>query len=277
LDTKRSTHPDLAIFDNPDKNKPDKSVGWFAIPYFFAKDFMRIGKGIPASFWKFTFILWRELLQPKPVKDGKGGAHFEWPYTANTTVEWFMEEFGLDTEAVQDWSNAYSVSGLFRMTKGERKIKGLPGTPTTWTYNKRATKKDWEAFIIALARIVDPTDGRRMSRHGEVWSAEEKKLLTEFQYNLSMSKSDAKKKVREQFPGAGWTASDAFKLALALMVDHVRTNGSGQPGLAPVNTHKIQRWVEQGKAEAVREEDGAITYVYKTPRAVPAAPRDQEW
>jgi hypothetical protein len=275
LDTKRNTHPDLAIFDNPDKNKPDKSVGWFAVPYFFAKDFMRIGKGIPPSFWKFTFILWRELLQPTPVKNGKGGTHFEWPYTCNTTVEWFMEEFGLDTESVQDWSNAYSVSGLFSMRKGARKVKDLPGTPTHWIYNKKATRKDWEAFIIALARIVDPADGKRMARHGKVWTDEEKGLLKKFQYELGMSKADAEAKVREQFPGAGWPASDAFKLALALMVDHQRVHGSGQPGLPPVNGHKIQKWVEQGKAEA-RQEDGAITYVYKRPRAVPAR-EPKEW
>ncbi len=227
---------------------------------------MRVGKGIPPSFWKFTFIIWRELLQPEPVKDNSGRiTGFDHPYIFNTTVEWFRDDFGLDTESVQDWSNAYSVSGLFRMTKGARKIKDKAGTPTVWEYNKNAGDRDWLAFILALATVVDPKDGNRIARHGEVWSAEEKKRLYVLQ-DTGFKLVEAKKKVREEFPGAGWPAADAFKLALALEVDNTREHRSGTPGLPPVNTHRIQRWVEQGKAKSYEEEDGSVNYRVKLPR-----------
>lgn len=262
---RQSLHPHLAIFDSPDKNKPDKTVGWFAMPQFFTKEFMRAGNGIPTSFWQFTFIVWRELLQPEPVKDGAGNIlRFEHNYRLKTTVEMF-EEFGLDTAAIQDWSNAYGVSGLFTMVKGARKVKDQPGTPTTWAYNKRAGFKDWLAFIAALSNVCAPTDGRRIRRSGEVWSAAALALLYKYKAE-GMKVGQAKKLVRQEFPGDGWPASDAYKLKLAYAVDQARKHSVGQEPLPPVNAHRIQKWVEQGKAKAHQLDNGVVEWRYVPPK-----------
>src|SRR5205085_3209058 len=98
---------------------------------------------------------------------------------------------------------------------------------------------------------------KRVASDGEERSAEEKRRLYDLR-DAGFNLLEAKKKVREEFPGSGWPAADAFKLALALEVDDTRAHRSGTPGLPPVNAHRIKRWVEQGKAESRMEESGVI-------------------
>jgi hypothetical protein len=227
---KRQLHPKLALFDSDD---PTKQVcSFFALPVFFTDTLMRpqISKGIPASFWKFSFVIIRELLQPK--KEGEAFVHH---YQFNTTFEWFEDEHGLGDAAVQEWSSAYAVSGLFNITKGKRHNHKEKGTPTVWQYNKAATQKDWLAFVRALSHVMKPEDGSKMRRRG-------------------FSKDGAV------------DAAGVFKLRLAIAVDHFRerVNGTVGPPLPPVNTQRIEKLIAKGYG--TRQADGSVAYTYLKPR-----------
>jgi hypothetical protein len=219
---RRNFHPDLPIFDK----------SWFGVPAFFTDTLMRpnISKGIPASFWKFTFVMLRELLQPK-----KQGDEFVYHYKFNTTFEWFEEEHGLGDAAVQEWQGAYAVSGLFHIKKGKRHHHTVKGEPTVWTYNPRATQAEWVAFVLALSHVLKPEDGSKMRRRG-------------------LSKDGS------------INAAGVFRLRLALAVDDQRkkTNGIVGPSLPPVNTKTIEKLIELGYG--TRLPNGDVDYTYLKPR-----------
>jgi hypothetical protein len=221
----RQLHPTLGIFDS---DNPEKLVTNFtAIPTWFVDDLIRIGKGIPSSFWKFTFVLMREVLSAVE----KDGDKFVNTYVWKSTFEDFKENYDLGDLAVQDWSNAYSVSGLFGMVKGTRKHPKDPaGKPTVWTYNRAATRRDWTAFVLALSTTLNPPDGKRMARHGRVDDVD---------------------------------ASHAFKLQLSLHVDRARASKVGAPPLPPVNRNRIEEFLRRGYGR--RNDDGSIEYTYKKP------------
>lgn len=211
--SERKFHPEIRLFDG----------SWFGLPAFFVDKLMmpHISKGIPASFWKFTLVLFREML--KPVKQGDGFTHL---YKFNTTFEWFEEEHCLGDAIVKQWQDAYAVSGLFAIVKGKRHNHKEPGTPTVWTYNRKATEDDWTAFVLALAKVVKP---------GET-------------YTPRRGKSE------DGVYGAG-----VFKLVLAIEVDKSRAkiNGTSGPGLPPVNTKRIEHYLSQGHGR--RTDDGFVT------------------
>jgi hypothetical protein len=217
--SERNLHPNLAIFDD--------DARWTALPVFFVNEIMRLGEGIPASFFKFTWVILRYTLAPG--KDGK------WPYTCKTTQKQFAEEFHIHNRATEDWTRAYSVSGLFRIKKGKRYQKTLPGEPTFWQYNQKATLEDWQAFILALSDVLTGkiTGGKSVKRSGK-------------------SKD-------------GYEAAIGFAVSLAIAVDRRRAsiNGTGGPGLPPVNSKWIEQAIAQGWAK--REKDGAILYSYVRP------------
>jgi hypothetical protein len=223
----RTLHPNLRIFDPPSNS--DKLVTNFtAIPTFFFDDLIRVGKGIPSSFWKFTFALMRQILSPDK-QDGQ----FVFNYTWNSTFADFKEKHDIGDLAVQDWSNAYSVSGLFHIVKGSRKFPKDPnGTPTVWTYNRNATSRDWLAFVLALSETLNPKDGKRMARHG---------FSKDYDVN----------------------ASHAFKLVLALNVDLARKMRVGLPPLPPINVERIEAFLRRGYGK--RNEDGSIEWTYLKP------------
>jgi len=218
--SERKFHPTVKAFDG----------AWFGVPAFFTEDLMRCGKGIPASFWKLTFVLWRDILKPSP--DPNNAGQFLYHYTAKTTFEQLKEDHRIGDKAVQSWQGAYFVSGLFSVKKGRRKAPKLPGEPTIWRYNPAATKQDWLAFIIALSRVVSPANEARRARHG----------------------TDEN----------GMSCLAAFQLRLAIEVDKVRAavNGTAGPGLPPVNEKRIEFLLEEGVG--TRNPDGTIT-VYDAP------------
>ncbi len=216
----RKFHPQVSAFDEH----------WFGVPTFFTDKLMRLGKGIPNSFWKLTFVVWRDVLKPKKNAQGE---YFH-DYIAKTTFEQLWEEHRIGDKAVTSWQAAYSVSGVFAVKNGKRHNKKVAGTPTAWRYNVGATDKDWQAFIVALSTVVSPSLGdKRMARHG---------------------KTDD-----------GLSASPAFQLALALAVDaaRARANGIAGPALAPVNTNRIENFLANGIGK--RNDDGSIDYWYKKP------------
>ena len=156
-------------------------------------------------------------------------------YQFNTTFEWFEEEHGLGDAAVQEWSGAYAVSGLFDIKKGKRHHHSLPGEPTVWRYNKAATQKDWLAFILALSNVMKPEDSSKMHRRG-------------FSKDGSVN------------------AAGVFRLRLALAVDHfrARVNGTVGPTLPPVNTKRVEKYLSMGFGTC--QADGSIVYTYLKPR-----------
>ena len=218
----RDFHPDLPVFDKQ----------WTGVPTFFIDELMRHGKGIPAAFWKLTFVVWRRAVAPSGKIDGQ----WQFDYTCKTTESKLHSEYNINKAAVADWTRAYSVSGLFSIKKGKRHVKDQPGTPTIWYYNKSATIKDWAAFILALSEVCRGADGmHRPARRGKY--------------------DDGEKSI---------SASGAFLLRLALAVDKKRETINGiLPGLPPVNTRRIQKLLESGYG--TREPDGTITYEYVVP------------
>ncbi len=179
------------------------------VPVFIVDDMMRLGKGIPASFWKFTLAMLRSVFAPD-----KAG---NWTYTWETTEQQIAARCNINSKAAGDWTRAYSVSGLFGIQKGKRHNKDLPGEPTRWTYNKAATSEDWAAFIIALSHIC--CEKEKMARHGK--SAD----------GYSASKAFAL--------GLAWEV-DQVRMTF---------HGTSAPGLPPVNARKIEKLVREGFAE----------------------------
>jgi hypothetical protein len=216
----RKIHPQLAIFDDDNR--------WTALPVFFVNDLMRLGKEIPPSFWKFTWVMLRYIFAP-----GKDG---EWPYTWKITEKQLKQEFNIDSKAAARWTRAYSVSGLFWIHKGTRHQKDLPGEPTFWTYNKKATLKEWQAFILALSSVC----GGRFFQSG----------------------------ARIAYDGItsdGFQGSKGYAVILAVAVDQKRAVINGTIGLAlpPVNTARIEGAIKQGFVK--RSEDGTLVFMFRNP------------
>jgi hypothetical protein len=205
--------------------------GYFTVPTFFAETMMRLGKGIPNSFWKLTFVIWRDVLKPKS-KDGNGGWIYD--YTAKTTQEQLLEDHRINDRVVQQWSAAYAVSGLFTVTVGRRHNVRIPGEPTIWKYHTECGKADWGAFIVALSKIVSPHG--RMNRTGES-------------------------------PVEGVSATEIFQLALAMEVDKRREtyNGTMGPALPPVNQARIADLIKRGAG--TQDADGTVHYTFMRPRS----------
>lgn len=226
----RKLHPNLRIFDSSNPEK--ENTNYTAMPTWFVDDLIRVGKGIPSSFWKFTFVLMRHILSAvEKTADGK----FVNTYIWKSTFEDFKEQHDIGDLAVQDWTNAYSCSGFFSITRGSRKHPKDPnGLPTVWRYNVNATKRDWLALVIALSETLNPPDGKRMRRHG--WSDD-------------------------------LDCSQAYKLVLALNVDKARAQRVGIPPLPSVNVARIEEFLRRGYGR--RLEDGSIEWTYGKPKQLP--------
>lgn len=236
----RTLHPKLGIFDS---SNPERQITNFtAIPTWFVDDLFRCGKGIPSSFWKFTYVLMRHILSPSKV-DGA----FVFDYTWKSTFDDFKQIYDIGDLAVQDWTNAYSCSGFFSITKGSRKHPDDPnGIPTQWKYWTGATRRDWFAFVIALSKTLNPPDGKRMRRHG--WNCIDKHPTNAHHAGCL-------------------DCSQPYKLLLAINVDKARANSVGQPPLLPINEKRIEEFLRRGYGR--RLEDGSIEWTFARPNTPP--------
>lgn len=222
----RKLHPSIRIFDNVNPEK--EVVSFTAIPNFFIDTLPRLGKGIPASFWKFTLVLLRGILSEQEKGDGGSLYH---TYKWKSTSDQFKAEYDIGSLAVQDWTNAYSVSGLFHIKKGRKHAKADAGLPTEWTYITAATMADWICFVMALRNVLNRSS--RLARHGEM-----------------------------EHEGKTLNAANAFKLVLAMEVDEVRASSKPKP-LPSVNVTRIEVFLERGYGW--RQADGIIAYRYMKP------------
>jgi hypothetical protein len=127
------------------KGLPD--LGNFtAVPTYFTKELMMVGIGIPANFWKFTSIAWRNWIAP-----AQNGTY---PYEFLFTKEQLASEYGIHGDMAAWCMAAYSISGVCKLEKGRRHRFDSPGIPSTLKYFKASTKDDWRAFIGALKAQV---------------------------------------------------------------------------------------------------------------------------
>lgn len=118
---------------------PILESGFTKVPTFFVDELMPFATGIPASFWKFLLILWRDLFGIGSG-DGKRG------YKALKT----MTQFHMSKEVAMQWTAALDVSGFFKVAYGFRFDKKVPGVPTVFQYRPDATLQEWRCFIVAL-------------------------------------------------------------------------------------------------------------------------------
>jgi hypothetical protein len=111
--------------------------GWTKLPAFFVDELMPIGAGIPASFWKYMVVLWRDIVDTKPG------------FRAAKT----MTQFHVGKDAAMKWTAALHVSGLFNVRYGVRHKPNEPGIPTKFEY-LNGTRQEWICFITALRDTV---------------------------------------------------------------------------------------------------------------------------
>jgi len=90
--TDQPKRTDLPIFEN----------GFTKFPTFLVDEVMPIAAGIPASFWKYLLVLWRDLFGQGCERKG---------YRAAKT----MTQLHMDKDTASQWTAALDVSGLFEV------------------------------------------------------------------------------------------------------------------------------------------------------------------
>lgn len=106
--------------------------GFTRVPAFFVDDLMPIASGVPASFWKYLMIVWRDCF----------GRHHRCSRT--------MTQFHMTKDSASKWTAALYASQLFYVRYGKRHEPNLPGVPTEIRYKLDSTHEDWLCFIAAL-------------------------------------------------------------------------------------------------------------------------------
>jgi len=127
---RKKPRPDLEIFDD----------GFTKVPAFWIDELMPQAEGIPASFWKFMLVLWRDTVGVKGTQRG---------YIADKS----MTQFHMTKDTAMRWTAALAGSGLFCVTYGVRHYPNEPGIPTKFEYLD-ASAEEWVCFIIALRKTV---------------------------------------------------------------------------------------------------------------------------
>ena len=133
--------------DTEEKEKRKRTVlpiyegGYTTIPAFFVDELMPYANGIPASFWKYMMVLWRDTFGVNCESKG---------YRADKT----MMQFHVTKETAMQWTAAISVSGLFEVFYGIRHRPNEPGIPTQFKYKVESTTEEWKCFIVALRDTI---------------------------------------------------------------------------------------------------------------------------
>ena len=123
--------------------------GWTKWPAFFVDDLMPIAMGIPASFWKYLLIVWRDCFDQHPG------------YRCSKS----MTQFQMTKGRASKWTAALSVSGIFNVRYGKRHTPNEPGIPTEIVYQIEASRDDWVCFVAALR---DTIIRDKREHHGDI-------------------------------------------------------------------------------------------------------------
>jgi hypothetical protein len=101
---------------------------------------------IPASFWKFTLVLWRGVTNGNLRREHKAS----------------MKQFHVRADSAVKWTAAYSVSGLFTIETGNWEDEEA----TNFQYRVDATAVEWECFVIALNLTLENLKKEPKARQG---------------------------------------------------------------------------------------------------------------
>lgn len=204
---------------------------FLAVPNFFIDKLMPLGGDIPVAFWKFLFVVWRDVIAPSTKNEDGSYAH---RYRCKKTVKQWQNIYHVPKLAAMDATIACSVSGLFTVDFGWRDVKDKPGAPTTLHYRQRSTEQDWIAFIKGLSNAYQEFKSEKMSRRGMVVVEDREADNSLLNYEQEMS------------------AVYSWELQAALAIDRARA----QLKLPPANSKKIEWLINHGVGK--READGNV-------------------
>jgi len=116
------------------------------------------GMRVPASFWKYTYHLWRHVTVPR-----WNGTR--WMF--HTKIA--MDQFPVRGEAAVQWSAAYAVSGVMTVMQGRWTAKH--DQPTEFMYNPNAPHAAWRCFFRALDSAINQMacDGNKAKGNTKAW------------------------------------------------------------------------------------------------------------
>lgn len=137
--------------------------GYTMVPHFWVKSMgvdrdkdgnrlPELDKGIPASFWKYSLVLWNAVL---------GFGCVEKKFTTKKT----MQDFGIRAATAVRWTAAYMASGLFDIRLGARHVKGVKGVPSIYRY-LNGTEQEWDIFLRCLSWLCRKDKSRHESQEG---------------------------------------------------------------------------------------------------------------
>jgi hypothetical protein len=125
----------------------EQTMGFLQIPNVWFMVLMADEKKyqhVPASFWKFLFILWHEIMFDRPGKP-------DW------TAKLSMREFGVRANDASKWAAALKVARLFQVTVGTFQDRNR----TIFTYNTKANSVDWQGFYRGLMAACAEFNGQK--------------------------------------------------------------------------------------------------------------------
>lgn len=186
-----------------------------------------LASAVPASFWKMTWVIWRHIMTPSG-KDNDG----EWVFdrTFKTSAEQMNDQHGVGPAAYMDWTLAYYLSGVFKVTYGKGYANGQKRTPTVFTYYTRSTVEDWMAFIGGLNQGLQEVRRKHIAHNG---------------------------KLDGGYGGERIHAKNGFALCLCFAIADARKRAG--LSITPYNNY-IEDAIKAGTAE--RSEDGTVSYTF---------------
>jgi hypothetical protein len=237
-DTQTPKKPDPVL--QLDIYKAHQKSPYYRMPGFFY-ELMRIGPGIPSTFWKLTFVMWQEVISPKKVPGAVNEYAVNWVF--DTTYRQLKDDFQISKTASADFTHAYDISGLFLIKWGTKHGKDDAGTPTLWKYRTTATKRDWECFIVGLSDAYKTAREKHIARSGNFRPAPRNEK--EFDDHING-------RIRKVYGRMG------FKMHLYFAINEARA----EAGLPVVGTRFMNEMIESGYAK--EGSDGLLHYEYKT-------------
>jgi hypothetical protein len=249
--------------DAPTPKKPDpvlelpiykahQKSPYYRIPGFFY-ELMRIGRVIPSTFWKLTFVMWHEIISPKKVPGTVNQYAPDW--TFDTTYRQLKDEYQISKTASADFTHAYDISGLFDITFGRKQRKDDDGTPTLWMYRTGSTKRDWECFVVGLSKAYKSAKELHIARSGNFRPAAR---------NDEEFLAQINGKVRKVYGRMGW------KMHLYFAINEERR----RVGLPDSKPEFVGEMIKAGYA--TRLADGTVNYEYVTTERSRLVPETHE-
>ncbi|SRR6266567_5092745 len=209
--------------------------GWTKCPAFFVDDLMPLAVGVPASFWKYLLVVWRDCF-------GKNSG-----YRCRRT----MTQFHVSKDTALKWTAALSVSCLFQVRYGVRHKLNEPGLPTVIEYRPDSTQEDWRCFITALQATIlddkrkhfDDVEGLRIGLAFELQKERDRAGLpaAEIQKFIERQVAAGKVQIDEGNGGYVWQARMSDRRGLMTAAEREYWRGDTRPSGCPPGTFDKER------------------------------------